>query len=332
MPQPAGRDTTDTKNSPAARRRCQNAQRRVAMKKKKNDAQRRVEKKYQKNPGGGTTSADRRLDKTKIERRVGTAAPRTSASGPVRDQHPSRPTPPPETPGAGRPTPPPETPGAGLRCNCMEQRCGAEFLMSAAAVASYTKKGWPMRKRCYACTAAKKVRAKQRKQQRRKPGTPTPAPAAAGAPPQPPADVVSESGGTWRAEAAGAVAAVHAADHGVADVSVAPGDDRLDPGFLAKREQVMGDLIDLAKYGLDGHGTGDVFSLATWVTFEERGLTCTKSAEDAMAGRRTLWEAVCSQRQKHAEQVFNGLDLAFEHVDNGLFSGLFSLDAIPGYR
>ena len=214
MPQPAGRDTTDTKNSPAARRRCQNAQRRVAMKKKNEHARRRVEKKHQKKPGGGTTSADRRLDKTKIEQRVGTAAPRTSASGPVRDQHPSRPTPPPETPGAGW--------GRPLRCNCMEQRCGAEFLMSAAAVVSYTKKGWPTRKRCYANTAGKKARAKQRKQQRRKPGTPTPAPAAAGAPPQPPADVVSESGGTWRAEAAGAVAAVHAADHGVADVFVAP--------------------------------------------------------------------------------------------------------------
>ena len=113
---------------------------------------------------------------------------------------------------------------------------------------------------------------------------------------------------------------------------MAPGDDRLDLGFLAQRELIMGDLTDLAKYGLDGHVTGDVFSLATLVTFEERGLICTKSAEDAMAGRRTLWEAVCSQCKKHAEQVYYGLDLAFEHVDHGHFSGVFSLGELPGYR
>jgi len=220
--------------------------------------------------------------------------------------------------------------------------------MSDAAVRFYqkktpTKKRWKLRDCCFACTNAKKAAAaaaaraaaaaaKQRQQQRPG-GKPEPHAAIEGGSQQA-AGASAQAGedGTTRPRAEAIAAAVE--DDGAP--LQGPGfhqrvNNRRDSGFLARREQVMDDLVDLAKH-MARTMPDDVFSVATRVSFEERGLTCTRSAEDAMAGRRTLWESVCSMRYFLAEQVFDGFDLAFEHVDNGLFSGLFSLDAIPGYR
>ena len=242
--------------------------------------------------------------------------------------------------------------GGGLKLCCP---CGKDFAMSDAAVRFYqkktlTKKRWEMKNCCFRCTNAKKsaaaeaaraaaaaaraaaVAAKQRQQQRPG-GKPEPRAAIEGGTQQA-AGASAQAGedGTTRPRAEAIAAAVE--DDGAS--LRGPGfhqrvNNRRDSGFLAQREQVMDDLIDLAKH-LAWDMPDDVFSVATRVSFEERGLSCTSSAEGVMAGRRTLWEAVCSKREWLAEHIFDGFGLAFEHVDHGDFPGVFSLSELPEGR
>ena len=244
-------------STPAAQRRCRNARR-------------RVEKKNLKNRGGAKSSADRRAPRAQ---RVEPAAQKASARGPVHDQPP---VPPPPAAGTS-PTPPhaAEVPFAGVGSRCcfkMCKDCFSEFKMSANAVAHFKKKGWKMRVRCYACTAEKKKAsaewAKQRKQQRQQPGAPRPEPpAVAGVPPKQHAEVVSENGGTWSAEAAGAVAAVDAVDCGVADVFVGPARESQMPArgtYISSAESARADLEGKRLLGLH-----NILEEALWNSHED---------------------------------------------------------------
>jgi hypothetical protein len=81
----------------------------------------------------------------------------------------------------------------------------------------------------------------------------------------------------------------------------------------------MDDLIDLAKHMASQVIYLDMPLVAIVFSFEMRGLSCTRFAEELMAGRQTLWEVVCVQREKPAEQFFDRFGLAFGHFDHGLY-------------